>query len=74
MTPRSSAHLERLKRIQLVKKFPSRYGARCFFTVFATAVIGPYPEPDEFNPVHILEKYFYKVRFNIILQFTPGSS
>ena len=31
------------------------------------------PNPSNINPIQALTSYFFKIRFNIILQSTPGS-
>jgi hypothetical protein len=46
--------LEKPTVAQLLKNFPIFYGTRRFITVFTRAATGPYPEPDESSPYHLI--------------------
>jgi hypothetical protein len=73
LTPWSRVLPEKLKRRELLKKFPEFYGTRRFITAFTKArhlslsrarLIQSMPPPSNLSQVH----------FNIILPPTPGSS
>jgi hypothetical protein len=66
---------EKLTVFHPVKKFLSFCGTRRFITAFTTARYLSYPEPDRASPCSPSSpSRFSKVRFNITLPTTPGSS
>jgi hypothetical protein len=58
LIPWSRVFLEKLTVAQLVKKYLAFYGTRRFTTVFQEPATGPYPEPDQSNP---LPPYFCEI-------------
>jgi hypothetical protein len=72
LTPRSSVLLEKPTDIQLVKKFLAFYGTRRFITTFTSARHVSLSWSNQSIPLPT--SHSLKIRLNIILPSTPGSS